>query len=60
MRILVLSCEGLEGIDAVESVQYHFGRIRAATNDFCDANLLGRGGFGAVYKVWPLQNLRVD
>ncbi|KAL3850838.1 hypothetical protein ACJIZ3_012720 [Penstemon smallii] len=34
----------------VESQQYEFGKIRAATNDFTEANKLGQGGFGVVYK----------
>ncbi|EYU34179.1 hypothetical protein MIMGU_mgv11b022836mg, partial [Erythranthe guttata] len=37
-------------IGAVESIQYDFGEIRAATNDFSDDNKLGEGGFGAVYR----------
>lgn len=35
---------------AVESLQYDFARLRAATNDFSHANKLGQGGFGTVYK----------
>ncbi|XP_057793197.1 cysteine-rich receptor-like protein kinase 25 [Salvia miltiorrhiza] len=34
----------------VESIQYEFHKIKAATNNFSDANALGRGGFGIVYK----------
>ncbi|KAL7154919.1 hypothetical protein ABFS83_03G036600 [Erythranthe nasuta] len=37
-------------ISSVESIQYDFSKIRAATNDFSDDNKLGQGGFGAVYK----------
>ncbi|CAI9787897.1 unnamed protein product [Fraxinus pennsylvanica] len=37
-------------ISTVESLQYEFGTIRAATNSFSDANKLGQGGFGVVYK----------
>ncbi|KAK9681692.1 hypothetical protein RND81_10G020700 [Saponaria officinalis] len=33
-----------------ESLQFDFDTIRAATNDFSDADKLGQGGFGAVYK----------
>ena len=34
-----------------DSLQYDFEIIRSATDDFSDANKLGQGGFGAVYKV---------
>ncbi|KAL8227955.1 hypothetical protein R6Q57_015539 [Mikania cordata] len=34
----------------IESLQYNFTTIKAATNDFSDDNKLGQGGFGAVYK----------
>ncbi|GKV51942.1 hypothetical protein SLEP1_g58555 [Rubroshorea leprosula] len=33
-----------------ESLQYDLATVRAATNNFCDENKLGQGGFGAVYK----------
>ncbi|XP_022720557.1 putative receptor-like protein kinase At4g00960 isoform X2 [Durio zibethinus] len=45
--------EGAEAVDEIisaESLQYDFNTIRAATNHFSDANKLGQGGFGAVYK----------
>ncbi|XP_047955383.1 cysteine-rich receptor-like protein kinase 10 isoform X2 [Salvia hispanica] len=42
--------ESADDICNVESLQYDFRIIRAATNDFSDANKLGQGGFGAVYK----------
>ncbi|XP_058092160.1 cysteine-rich receptor-like protein kinase 44 [Magnolia sinica] len=35
---------------SVESLQYDFGTIRAATDNFSAANKLGEGGFGSVYK----------
>ncbi|KAH6791934.1 hypothetical protein C2S52_002411 [Perilla frutescens var. hirtella] len=35
---------------AVESLQYDFAKLRAATDDFSYANKLGEGGFGSVYK----------
>ncbi|XP_040361721.1 cysteine-rich receptor-like protein kinase 25 [Rosa chinensis] len=35
----------------VNSLQYEFEIIRSATDDFSDANKLGQGGFGDVYKV---------
>ncbi|GKV41763.1 hypothetical protein SLEP1_g49255 [Rubroshorea leprosula] len=34
----------------VESLQYDFATVQEATNNFCDENKLGQGGFGAVYK----------
>ncbi|KAF3945880.1 hypothetical protein CMV_027791, partial [Castanea mollissima] len=37
-------------ISVVECLQFDFGKIRVATQDFSDANKLGEGGFGAVYK----------
>ncbi|KAF5182718.1 Cysteine-rich receptor-kinase-like protein, partial [Thalictrum thalictroides] len=42
--------EDVEEISSVESLQFNIGTIRAATENFCDANKLGEGGFGAVYK----------
>ncbi|XP_030968656.1 putative receptor-like protein kinase At4g00960 isoform X2 [Quercus lobata] len=35
---------------SVESLQFDFSTIRVATNDFSEANKLGQGGFGVVYK----------
>ncbi|KAH6764906.1 hypothetical protein C2S51_016155 [Perilla frutescens var. frutescens] len=37
-------------IRTVESIQYDFEKIKAATNNFSHANTLGQGGFGIVYK----------
>jgi hypothetical protein len=45
------SCEAEDDISAVESLQLDFGTIRVATQNFSDANKLGEGGFGVVYKV---------
>ncbi|PWA87639.1 Concanavalin A-like lectin/glucanase, subgroup [Artemisia annua] len=38
-------------ISTVESLQYSFGIIKEATDDFSENNKLGQGGFGLVYKV---------
>ncbi|CAN6583599.1 unnamed protein product [Malus baccata var. baccata] len=35
-----------------EALQFDFGSIRTATNNFSEENKLGRGGFGAVYRAW--------
>jgi hypothetical protein len=47
------SCSGeaVDSISSVESLQLDFGTIKIATDNFSDANKLGQGGFGAVYKV---------
>ena len=47
------SCSGesADEIRSVESLQLGFGTIKVATDDFSDANKLGQGGFGVVYKV---------
>ncbi|KAG8634404.1 hypothetical protein MANES_17G029600v8 [Manihot esculenta] len=37
-------------ISTVESLQFDFGVIEAATNKFSQENKLGEGGFGVVYK----------
>ncbi|XP_058092234.1 cysteine-rich receptor-like protein kinase 10 isoform X2 [Magnolia sinica] len=37
-------------IGEMDSLQFDLVTIRAATNNFSDANKLGQGGFGAVYK----------
>ncbi|KAK1428341.1 hypothetical protein QVD17_17174 [Tagetes erecta] len=43
------------GISNIESLQYNFGTVKEATNDFSESNKLGEGGFGSVYKGY-LQN----
>ncbi|XP_038689967.1 cysteine-rich receptor-like protein kinase 29 [Tripterygium wilfordii] len=42
--------EAVSEIGSADSLQYGFGTIRVATNNFSNANKLGQGGFGAVYK----------
>jgi len=45
------SGQAVEQIRSAESLQFDFETIKIATDDFSDANKLGRGGFGVVYKV---------
>ena len=43
-------------ISVVECLQFDFDKIKVATQNFFDANKLGEGGFGVVYKVmWHYQ-----
>ncbi|KAI8567461.1 hypothetical protein RHMOL_Rhmol02G0123600 [Rhododendron molle] len=35
---------------SADSLKFDFAIVRAATNDFSNSNMLGRGGFGSVYK----------
>jgi len=35
----------------LESLQFEFTKIEAATNRFAAENRIGKGGFGEVYKV---------
>ncbi|KAJ0692286.1 putative protein kinase RLK-Pelle-DLSV family [Helianthus annuus] len=56
VTIIVVYEEGdANDISTAESLQYSFGIIKAATNDFSENNKLGQGGFGLVYKG-KLQN----
>ncbi|KAK4594978.1 hypothetical protein RGQ29_018636 [Quercus rubra] len=48
--MLTLFLDAVDQITIAESLQFDFGTIRAATNNFSDANKLGRGGFGVVYR----------
>ncbi|XP_021811628.1 putative receptor-like protein kinase At4g00960 isoform X2 [Prunus avium] len=49
-RVELEQDENSEDVSLVESLQYDFETVRSATDDFSDANKLGQGGFGAVYK----------
>lgn len=51
--------EAADESSTIESLQYEFSTIRAATNDFSDSNKLGQGGFGAVYKVIQFMNYKI-
>ncbi|XP_038690285.1 putative receptor-like protein kinase At4g00960 [Tripterygium wilfordii] len=42
--------ENADEVERMKSFQYDFETIRNATDNFAAANMLGRGGFGAVYK----------
>ncbi|XP_018504788.2 cysteine-rich receptor-like protein kinase 29 [Pyrus x bretschneideri] len=42
--------EDADEMGRVESLQFNFDTIRVATDDFSEANKLGQGGFGSVYK----------
>ncbi|PRQ33128.1 putative protein kinase RLK-Pelle-DLSV family [Rosa chinensis] len=46
---------------STEALQFDFDSIRVATNNFSEANTLGRGGFGAVYKGrrWNKEDIAV-
>ncbi|PON42025.1 Concanavalin A-like lectin/glucanase domain containing protein [Parasponia andersonii] len=45
------SCDDPDEIASKVFGQFDFDRIRDATNDFSEANKLGQGGFGAVYRT---------
>jgi hypothetical protein len=40
-----------DDIELAESLQFNFDTIGVATNNFSEANKLGHGGFGVVYRV---------
>ncbi|KAK4538942.1 hypothetical protein RGQ29_032143 [Quercus rubra] len=46
----ILNYHATSEITSVESLQFEFGTIEAATNKFSDDNKIGEGGFGKVYK----------
>lgn len=43
-----------ENMVTVESLQYEWEALKAATKNFSIDHKIGQGGFGAVYKVLPL------
>ncbi|KAF5474684.1 hypothetical protein F2P56_006561 [Juglans regia] len=42
--------ESVDEISSADSLQFDIGTIKVATDNFSDANVLGKGGFGIVYK----------
>ncbi|EHA8591354.1 putative Cysteine-rich receptor-like protein kinase 10 [Cocos nucifera] len=44
----------------IGSLLFDLGTIRIATNNFCDANKIGRGGFGPVYKMLGTRRETLD
>jgi hypothetical protein len=51
LRLLFTFADAINDMTTVESLQFDFATIEAATNKFSDDNKLGEGGFGVVYKV---------
>lgn len=52
LLLLLFAFVALKDITTVDSLQFDFSTIEAATNKFSDDSKLGEGGFGVVYKVW--------
>ncbi|XP_030968423.1 cysteine-rich receptor-like protein kinase 10 [Quercus lobata] len=46
----ILNYQAASELTTVDTLQYDFGTIEAATNKFSDDNKIGEGGFGKVYK----------
>ncbi|KAM5588568.1 cysteine-rich receptor-like protein kinase 29 [Rosa sericea] len=49
-KLEILPGEDTDEIRTPDSLQFDFDTIRVATNNFSEANKLGQGGFGSVYK----------
>ncbi|KAF3565055.1 hypothetical protein DY000_02015319 [Brassica cretica] len=45
-----LKVQGGDEITTTHSLQFSFKEIEAATDNFADSNMIGRGGFGEVYR----------
>ncbi|KAF3967481.1 hypothetical protein CMV_008522 [Castanea mollissima] len=48
----ILNYQATSELTTVESLQFDFGTIEAATNKFSDDNKISEGGFGKVYMAW--------
>ncbi|KAM5564604.1 putative receptor-like protein kinase [Rosa sericea] len=61
LRLVRKTKEKFEDEMSTEALQFEFDSIRVATNNFSEANTLGRGGFGAVYKgrLWNEEDIAV-
>lgn len=46
--------DGLEALDGTDLRLVDFETVQAATDNFSEANKIGQGGFGVVYKVITL------
>ncbi|CAB4314020.1 unnamed protein product [Prunus armeniaca] len=47
---LIPGSDDTDEIGSAESLQFDLATIRVSTNDFSEANKLGQGGFGSVYR----------
>ena len=52
-------CLKKRGKKDVELPLFSYESVSATTNNFSDANKLGEGGFGPVYKVWSILLINV-
>ena len=48
----------MDQLTSAESLRLDFGTIGAASDNFSDANKLGKGGFGEVHKVGKHYDMR--
>ncbi|KAI5324577.1 hypothetical protein L3X38_033650 [Prunus dulcis] len=57
-RKLIQGSDDTDEIGSAESLQFDLATIRVSTDDFSEANKLGQGGFGSVYRVLPIHFTR--